>query len=204
LSAEPVQRRGDKRERTRARLITAAAEVIAARGFAQATLEEIAARAGMTKGAIYSNFEGKAELVMAVCEAKNLTLDPPWVLGGDLAAQMRSVAGALVRVLARAKDEARFISQFHVYALGEPELRRRIAEGYARAFERAAQAAADLEGGRLVMPPRRFAAAVQSLALGFLYQSFLTPEEVTEALVYDGFAALTRGALAEGGRIEPS
>ena len=47
---------GGKRERTRAALVAATLAVVAERGFAGASLDEIAARAGMTKGAVYSNF----------------------------------------------------------------------------------------------------------------------------------------------------
>ena len=46
-----------KRAQTIKRLVEAANAVIAEKGFQRASLDEIAARAGLTKGAIYSNFE---------------------------------------------------------------------------------------------------------------------------------------------------
>ncbi|HVN49986.1 MAG TPA: helix-turn-helix domain-containing protein [Acidimicrobiales bacterium] len=45
------------------RLIAAAAEVFAERGYDGAGVQEIARRAGLTTGAIYSRFSGKAELL---------------------------------------------------------------------------------------------------------------------------------------------
>ncbi|HLF99411.1 MAG TPA: helix-turn-helix domain-containing protein [Acidimicrobiia bacterium] len=57
-----------RREMTRSALIDAAAELIAERGYEGASLEEIAKRAGFTRGAIYSNFEGKDDLLLAVLD----------------------------------------------------------------------------------------------------------------------------------------
>jgi len=54
--------RAEKRAETRQALIDAAARVFAARGFAGASVEEIAAEAGFTRGAFYSNFRTKEEL----------------------------------------------------------------------------------------------------------------------------------------------
>lgn len=48
---------------TRARLIEAAADVFAEKGYEGAGVQEIARRAGLTTGAIYSRFSGKAELL---------------------------------------------------------------------------------------------------------------------------------------------
>src|SRR3954453_18286633 len=48
---------------TRDRLIDAAAQVFAERGYDRAGVQEIARRAGLTTGAIYGRFSGKAELL---------------------------------------------------------------------------------------------------------------------------------------------
>jgi AcrR family transcriptional regulator len=53
-----------RRQATRARLLTAAAEVFAERGFHGASVEDICERAGFTRGAFYSNFASKDELVI--------------------------------------------------------------------------------------------------------------------------------------------
>ena len=52
-----------------ARLLEAAAEVFAERGYDRAGVAEIARRAGVTTGAIYSRYAGKAELLAAAIEA---------------------------------------------------------------------------------------------------------------------------------------
>jgi AcrR family transcriptional regulator len=56
------------REETRARLFEAAAEVFAEYGVGAATVEQIASAAGFTRGAFYSNFATKDELVIAMLE----------------------------------------------------------------------------------------------------------------------------------------
>ena len=56
-----IDPRGGKRARTREKLISAAAAIIGEKGYDRAPLEEIAARAGMTRGAVYGNFKNKEE-----------------------------------------------------------------------------------------------------------------------------------------------
>src|SRR5436853_5449268 len=68
MHVESRNRRNLKQEQTRARLLEAAARVFARRGFHVATLEEVAAEAGFTKGAVYSNFESKEALFLALVD----------------------------------------------------------------------------------------------------------------------------------------
>jgi AcrR family transcriptional regulator len=56
--------REDSRDRTAQRLLDAAQKLIAKRGLSDTTLEHIAAEAGYTRGAFYSNFNSKGELFM--------------------------------------------------------------------------------------------------------------------------------------------
>src|SRR5271166_425386 len=58
--------RRPKREVVRRRLLDAALEVFAEHGFDSANLDQVAAAAGLTKGAIYSNFAGKDDLFYAM------------------------------------------------------------------------------------------------------------------------------------------
>lgn len=55
-----------KRERTRVLLVQAAIKVFGARGYVEATVQEIAAVAGMTTGTVYNHFKTKEELASAV------------------------------------------------------------------------------------------------------------------------------------------
>lgn len=55
-----------KRERTQRQLILAAIQVFCARGFAAATMQEIAATAGMTTGTVYNYFSTKEDVANGV------------------------------------------------------------------------------------------------------------------------------------------
>src|SRR5271165_1914031 len=67
LNAHFVDRiRRPKREVVRRRLLDAALDVFAEHGFDTANLDQVAAAAGLTKGAIYSNFASKDDLFYAM------------------------------------------------------------------------------------------------------------------------------------------
>lgn len=66
----PPPARRTPRAQVRRRLLTSAAEVFAEQGYAEATVDEIALRAGFTKGAIYSNFGNKQALFAAVLQTR--------------------------------------------------------------------------------------------------------------------------------------
>jgi TetR/AcrR family acrAB operon transcriptional repressor len=55
---------------TRSRLIAGAARVFARRGYGEATLDEVAEEAGLTKGAVYWHFASKSDLYLALLEER--------------------------------------------------------------------------------------------------------------------------------------
>ena len=62
--------RKQSQEQTQRHLLDAAIELFLEKGFARSSVEEIAERAGYSKGAIYSNFSSKEELALAVLERR--------------------------------------------------------------------------------------------------------------------------------------
>lgn len=62
----PVTRRAQHAEDTRKSLLAASRHEFAAKGFAGSSLDDIAARARVTKGALYHHFANKAALLEAV------------------------------------------------------------------------------------------------------------------------------------------
>jgi len=56
------------RDETREKLFEAAAEVFEEHGIGAASIETIAAAAGLTRGAFYSNFDSKDDLIIAMLE----------------------------------------------------------------------------------------------------------------------------------------
>jgi AcrR family transcriptional regulator len=63
-----VMSRKETQERTRERLLAAAAKVFARRGYHRATVQEVASEAGFTIGALYSNFSGKEDIFLALAD----------------------------------------------------------------------------------------------------------------------------------------
>ena len=92
------ERRRPTREDTRAALLLAAETLVRTQGF-RVSVADIAAAAGLTKGAVYSNFSGRAELLEQVAERllppplDVESLAPPGLpLSEGLAALARSLA----------------------------------------------------------------------------------------------------------------
>ena len=64
--AAPVRRTQQRSAATRERLLDAAAQVFVECGYERCTVADIARRANVTVGAIYSNFRGKADILLEV------------------------------------------------------------------------------------------------------------------------------------------
>jgi AcrR family transcriptional regulator len=184
-----------KRERTRAALIRATLDLIAEKGLAGVTLDEVAARAGVTKGAIYSNYRSKGGLLWEAVDTRRLRLRPPAVPGDPLG-QARAMARALMDALPRTAEEADFHRELQSYARTDPDLRARQAEQQQGQFDDMAAELAAGFGHLLTQPPRTVALAIQALALGFLAQWERTPEAVTDDVVAAAFEALAIGVTA--------
>jgi AcrR family transcriptional regulator len=182
-----------KRQRTRAALIEATAVLVAERGLAAVSLDDIAARAGVTKGAIYSNFRTKAELLWEAVDRRRLHLAAA-ITPGDVKATARDVARALMAQFPQAEAEAAFYAELQAYIRTDPQMRAQQAAQQKAQFDAVARQIEAGFGPRLAIPPRVLSLAVQALLLGFTAQWERTPDEVTEDVIAAAFEALTRGA----------
>jgi AcrR family transcriptional regulator len=192
--AESPKRRGDKRERTRARLIAATLEVIQQAGFEGASLEAIARRAGVTRGSIYSNFAGRDELMLTAVGSQGMRLDRDFSAAAPLKAQLRGFAERLLDQLPAGARGGEMVIGYALYAMKTPDGRAAVAGVYAEMF---AKIAADLEaqyGARLAMAPHALALAIQALAMGVVWQFILSPKDVRPGEVIAAFEALAAGA----------
>ncbi len=143
----PVQRLTPdrRRELTRNALVEAAAEVFAHRGFEGSSLEEIAVVAGFTRGAIYSNFGNKDELMLAVVDRYNQTLVDAFsqslAEGRDTSKEEMTVsAAALWRDLIRRDPNLTALNlEFRVRALRDPGFRGRLLDLQKQNTERIAR-----------------------------------------------------------------
>lgn len=109
----PANRRADAKARTRAKLLRAATQVFAKRGFNQATVEEIAERAGFTRGAFYANFADKADALLTLLEE-----------------QRHKDMDEIARLVASTPDEEKIptMQDWYLRLLGDQRLAQAIAE----------------------------------------------------------------------------
>src|SRR5579872_229984 len=91
--------KGDKRQRTRAKLLEAARQLVRENGYEHTTLEAVAKRAGMTTGAIYGNFRNREELFVALGQAYWPAIKPKVKPGASVLEVMRAIAKATIAVI---------------------------------------------------------------------------------------------------------
>jgi AcrR family transcriptional regulator len=186
--------KGDKRARTRAKLIQAAADVVREKGYERTTQDDIARRAGMTRGAVQGNFKDKDELFMAIAATRWAPIAPPLKPGRSLAEHMRALAEAVMTALPDRTAAAVGFTSFQTYALTHEDLRLDVVKALAEIYRRSAEnIAALVPESELPMPADTFVRVVHALTEGLTYQRFLTPELVTDDVIYAAFGALARG-----------
>lgn len=131
--SEGRRTQASRRAATRAALLDAARQLFAERGFAGAGREEIVARAGVTRGALYHHFASKEALFQAVYEQveDELTAEvaaAALAVGDDAMAQLR--AGSLAFLDAAARPDVRRIVLLDAPSVLPVEVRRQLSERY--------------------------------------------------------------------------
>lgn len=121
-----VRGRGSDRAETRRRLLEAAGAVFAERGFEGASLEEIAARSGFTRGAIYRNFDSKDDLFLALIEEENraAAVGVAAALGTGHTFLETALSDPVPPDERRRSDLVRF--EFYLYCARRPEMAARL------------------------------------------------------------------------------
>ncbi len=125
--------RDARKAQTRARLLDAAASVYARRGFEGATLDEVAAEAGFTKGAVYSHFGSKENLLLALSqEQRDAQLTEQLMLfDRGRSGSERPLAGAdrWMEILREEPERFRLFVELWVRAQRDERLRELLAAG---------------------------------------------------------------------------
>ncbi len=132
-------RRAGKRARTRAALIEAAAAVIGEKGYDRTTLEDVAQRAGMSRGAIYGNFKDKEDLFLALVATRWQPILPEFQPGLGLREQLRLLGKLVARVAEERIGLAAAVASFQLYALTHEHMRERMQSENARVYREMAK-----------------------------------------------------------------
>jgi AcrR family transcriptional regulator len=200
--------RAEKQARTRAELLDTAAWVFARRGYNGASVEEIAEEAGYSHGAVYSNFDGKADLFLAVLEeymaqrAQELAATQA-ELAEDAPIELRARVLADQWMERFAKDRESFLlhMEFVAHAGRDPELAERF--GTRSAALREAIAAyishyQELEGIEAGITPDELALVLRALGIGLAIEALVSPAAVRQD-AYGDFVELLVKLLREHG-----
>ena len=189
--------RDEKKARTRRRLLDAAAEVFAHRGFAATSLDEVAEVAGFSKGAVYSNFAGKEDLFLSVLDehVTRQMLDIRGEIDVTLTAgeQVMEAGQRFMDLFQRERAWYLLSFEFLVYAARNPEFQVEFA---ARQRAQRAAVVAMLEENSAAMeipmslPPERMAVALEALANGIAFAKLADEQGVPDDLVGELFAVL--------------
>ncbi|GAA4875077.1 TetR/AcrR family transcriptional regulator [Pseudonocardia benzenivorans] len=134
--------RAEQAGRNRELVLDAARRVFLARGYAGATVEAIADEAGFSKGVVYSQFDGKADLLLTLLDeriAERAAQNARLVEAGTGWEALVALLHVQDRRLADDADWARLLIEFRVLAARDPELNAR----YAAAHRRTVDALAD-------------------------------------------------------------
>jgi AcrR family transcriptional regulator len=209
MNTEPKREtRVEKQARTRAELLDTAAKVFARRGYRGASIEEIAEEAGYSHGAVYSNFDGKADLFLAVLEeymaerARELA-ETQAELAEDAPIELRARALADQWMERFAKDRESFLlhMEFVAHAGRDPELAQRFGTRSAALREAIAAYIAHyqgLEGIEADLTPDELALMLRALGIGLAIEALVSPGAVRQN-AYGDFVELLVKLLREHG-----
>lgn len=200
--------RAESQVRTRAELVEAAAAVFARRGYLGASVEEIAEEAGYSHGAVYSNFEGKADLFLAVfedymAERVRELAETQAALPGDapLEVRARALADQWMDRLARDRQSVLLHMEFIAHAGRDSELAQRFGTRSAAMREAVSRYISSYEGEagvELPVPADDLALVLRALGIGLAIESLVSPNAVRGDL-YGDFVELLVDLMREPG-----
>jgi len=188
--------RAEKQEQTRNAILKSASALFAKHGVEGASMEEIARHAGLTQGAIYSNFKSKSDLWWAIAEQINRTVPFDEMFTGErpLRDELRDAGRMGARLVKEApRAELMLSHEFDMFLMRHPRAR---ARGVAELKDSAAEMGARLEalarkrGETLPMSGEKLALALSALADGLVKYGTLDPELLDEDMCGEAFAAL--------------
>jgi AcrR family transcriptional regulator len=190
----------------RAALLDAAAEVFAARGLRDASVDEVAERAGYSKGAVYWHFESKDDLFLALLEER---IDQPMremiELLESAPAEQDMGPEASRRFTALLQTQRELLLLEHEYwsqaardpALGERYRRRQA--GLRSALARALITRVRHLGDPALSPAggEAMATIIMGLAAGLARERLIDPDAVADDLLGNALVLLYKGSMAE-------
>lgn len=191
------------RDEVRDRILDAALEVFAAEGFAGATIDAIGHAAGFTKGAVYSNFESKDELFLALLDRQFETRSELIVTafgsgGGDIAATAEALSRPMLESIHAESEYQLVFFEYWLRAVRDPQLRERL---IARRRAAAEQALHVVEQSGTALPSQQLADLAQlvvTITAGVAMEEVLQPGTINAEMLARLLTALLESVPAAG------
>ena len=130
--------RMERREKTRQDLLNAAETCFVTRGFHATSVDDVAERAGYTKGAVYSNFASKEDLFFGVYQRRVDHVLTEVIPGLREVGSVRALDAFATGTIQRRDSDDGWLAvffEFWAHVLRHPELRARFAACHARFLE---------------------------------------------------------------------
>lgn len=174
----------ERRAPTHARLVAAATKVVARRGFHAATVDEIADEAGFSVGALYSNFDGKDDVFLAVFDGHLRWFEERLEEAASAADPTRAFRDWMDALMKDPEQLLIFI-EFWAYAVRRPKLRRSFAARMAEMrsdMTDALKQRAESTGGELQLPAETLAVVLLAMARGLGIEKLADADAVDDSV----------------------
>lgn len=185
--------KGNKRSRTRVKLLEAARELVREKGYEATKLDDIARRAGMTTGAIYGNFENREALFIALSKEYWKPIVPNVGENPGFADVLASIADELIAAIPEREAAAVGYLTGRAYALSNQKVledaRAEMKSGYELGAEWLADTVAEDE---LPTDAASTVRVIHALTEGLMLQRILAPDLVTDEVVRTAFRLLSQ------------
>jgi AcrR family transcriptional regulator len=197
----PRLTRAEAKAKTRHRLLEAAEAVFRREGYHRASLDRIAGEAGFTTGAVYSTFDSKADVMLALLAERAERRRVVWTEVLDSASSVEDFVTEVARRYAQEvvaeRDWLVVVSEFMIVIGRDEKLRALYAdqhEASLAAFAVSIRTWMQRHGERSTIAPRRLAAVVTALNRGLVLEGLVAPAEISEELIVEANLILLRGA----------
>jgi AcrR family transcriptional regulator len=197
--------REEARLQTRERLLDAAADVFKRLGYHGASLEAVAEAAGYTKGAVYSNFDTKADLFQALLDRyvqAEIASQEQLFAGITLEAAIDSLEAIFERQIRSDPLWTVLRMEFWLVASRDPEVRRRLVAEAEPYRQRAGNVIDDLlaEAGQTTpFTGRELGILINALMTGLALVRQLEPDAIDQKLLVRAVRQLA-GLHAKGSK----
>lgn len=173
------QTRAEKKADTRERLLAAAEAIAVNEGFGRITLEAVATAAGLTKGAIYSNFGSKEDLLIEVVTrlTPGLNMTPELEDAPDLASMLERTAAAAAKAARTRTKQVVLITEFDALVMRDVKLRHAMKTAQAKARAADPETAEDWFAKQGIEPPipaEQFILVVNALVFGLIQRRVIS------------------------------